>query len=70
MRAGDHVPLRQVELRDEAVRILHRAISHVQAEQIREAVAALQGERACEWYEDISEFAGLGVVFRRRGAAA
>jgi len=64
MRDRAHVTLQQVELRDEAVRILHRAISHVQAEQYKEAFQALDGPKAREWYEDINEHSGLGCVFK------
>lgn len=64
MRASDYTTLSTVLLRDEAVRILHRAISHVLECQEREALAALEGPKAREWYEDVGELSGLGVVFK------
>jgi hypothetical protein len=69
MRHGDHVALRQVELRDAAVRVLHRAISHVLEGQEAQALAALQGPRAREWYEDVSEYSGLTCVLSEREVA-
>jgi len=68
MRTGDHTTLRQIELRDEAVRILHRAIAHVMEHQESAALSALQGPKAREWYEDIGEYSGLGVIFSGRAA--
>lgn len=64
MRSSDHSTLRQVELRDEAVRILHRAITHALIHEETQALAALQGPKAREWYEDTNELAGLGCVFK------
>ena len=63
MRASDHTTLQQVLLRDQAVRILHRAITHALLHEEAAALAALHGPRAREWYEDVDELAGLGCVF-------
>lgn len=65
---SDHTTLRQVELRDEAVRILHRAITHALIHEEMQALAALQGAKAREWYEDVNELSGLGCVFREKAA--
>lgn len=58
--------LETVELRDEAVRILHRALSHVQAYEYRKALGELESDRAREWYDDIQSLSGLGCVFQSR----
>lgn len=60
--------LETVELRDEAVRILHRAIEHVQQYEYTLALRVLDCERSREWFEDVDTLAGLGCVFSERRA--
>lgn len=68
MGNSDHTTLRQIELRDEAVRVLHRAITNALCGHEAAALASLSAPRAREWYEDINEYAGLATVFSERGA--
>jgi hypothetical protein len=69
MGAGDHTTLRQIELRDEAVRVLHRAITNALCGHEAAALASLSSPRAREWYEDVNEYAGLATVFSEKAAA-
>jgi len=68
MRASDHTTLRQIELRDEAVRVLHRAITNALCGHEAAALASLSAPRAREWYDDVSEYAGLSCVFDERAS--
>jgi hypothetical protein len=55
-----------IELRDEAVRILHRAIQHVRCADEEKALAELRTHEAAAWYDDVDALSGLGCVFKAR----
>jgi hypothetical protein len=59
-----------IETRDEAVRILYRAISFAQQYEYRSALRELDSERAREWYEDVQSLSGLGCIFTKREGGA
>lgn len=59
-----------IETRDEAVRILYRAISCVQQYEYRKALLELESERARAWYEDVQSLSGLGCIFTKREGSA